>query len=100
MQLGQAGSGLGDVAYFHDPGSGFSGNDRIWFRGRRLAPAAHRIHETEWDPVEGQGFYYMPSGIATTEAWIDMTATVATTPAASSRTFLRTMEVSITGGVF
>lgn len=85
---------VGDNVYVFDPGSGFTGSDRIWFRGRKLQPSIHRLHEVTWPPVDGMGFYYRPgAGSVDTDDWIDLTATVATEPARTATTYLRSMEL-------
>jgi hypothetical protein len=93
VQVG-AGSSIGDTIYVFHPGNGFVGTTPIWFRGRCLAPVAHRSHESEWDIVNGMGIYYMPNPSTDTDDWIDLTRSVDTVPAARSTTYLRTVDVS------
>ena len=93
------GAGVGDTIYVFDPGSGFESLDLVWFRGEALQPVKHRIHEHEWEPIDGMGFYYYPPE-ASVDAGdiVDLTATVSTVPAGSASTYLRSYDTSLNLG--
>ena len=92
--------GVGDVVYIHDPGSGFTGTDEIWFRGQALNPAKFRIHEFSWPVIEGMGVYYRPgdSSTVSSDQWVDLTHTVAVEPVRRASTYLRALEAKIEEG--
>ena len=99
-QLGASGAAVGDNVYIWDPGSGFksdSPNDIIQFRGQYLQPERHRIHEVSWPIIDGMGVYYRPGKGSTvnSDEWIDLSHTVATSPASEPNTYVRALATNV-----
>jgi hypothetical protein len=94
-QLSASGAAVGDNVYIWDPGSGFKGGtgDIIQFRGQYLQPEQHRIHEVSWPITDGMGVYYRPGKGSTvgSDEWIDLSHTVATSPASEPNTYVRAL---------
>ena len=90
------GAGVGDTVYVYHPGNGFTGSDRIWFRGLRMNPATHRIHEHEWDVLPSMGVYYHPPAYSVDAAdLVDLSQTVESVPVSRATSYLRSLDVTL-----